>query len=397
MRFSFRIALRYLFSKSSLTVVNRINVFAVIVLIVSSSALLIVLSGFEGLKDFGMAFYDKFEPDYKIIPKNGKTLKIDDKLWEKIINVKGVVSSSRVIEEKVFFSFEEKNQAAYIRGVSPSYTKTNSIDSLVVIGDWIDFNSNSVVLGYGLSSNLGVGVYDYSSFLELSAPKEGPLKFREVPFRTIPAFVNGIFQISEDIDKKYAFCSIDFAKELLNYENDEFSFISIKVDSDYSQSEIYSSLKQNINNIFLIQSREEQNPALYKMINTENLAVYLIFTLVILIALFNLIGSLIMMTVDKSSQLNLLYALGGSPKSIQRIFLFLGLLISTIGSLGGVFIGSVLVVIQDLYPFVFVPGTTLAYPVSLITKNVVLVLVTVFVLGGLTSIWATRDVPNSIN
>ena len=291
MRFSFRIALRYLFSKSSQTVVNRINIFAVIVLIVSSSALLIVLSGFEGLKDFGMAFYDQFEPDYKIIPKNGKTLKIDDKLWDNIINVKGVVSSSRVIEEKVFFSFEEKNQAAYIRGVSPSYTKTSSIDSLVVIGEWIDFNSNSVVLGYGLSSNLGVGVYDYSSYLELSAPKKGPLKFGEVPFRTMPAFVNGIFQISEDIDKKYAFCSINFAKELLNYENDEFSFISIKIDSDYSQSEIYSNLQRHLNNNFLIQSRAEQNPALYKMINTENLAVYLIFTLVVLIALFNLIGS----------------------------------------------------------------------------------------------------------
>lgn len=397
MKFSFRIALRYLFSKSSQTVVNRINLFAITVLVVSSSALLIVLSGFEGLKDFGMAFYDQFEPDFKIIPKNGKTLKVDEKLWKDLLSTKGILSSSRVIEEKVFFGFEGKNQAAYIKGVSSSYTSTSPVDSLVVIGEWIDFDSNSVVLGYGLSSSLGVGVYDYSSYLELSAPKKGKLKFKGSPFVTMPAFVNGIFQISEDIDKKYAFCSIDFARKLLSFEDDEFSHISIKIDSNYSEKEIFSNLKQHFDGRFVIQSRAEQNPALYKMINTENLAVYLIFSLVILIALFNLVGSLIMMRVDKASQLKLLYALGETPKNIQKVFLFLGLLISIIGSVGGVLIGSVLIFIQDLYPFVFVPGTSLAYPVSLISKNIFIVLTTVFVLGTITSAWATRGIQNSLD
>jgi len=395
-RFSLRIALRYLFSKSSQTVVNRINMFAVIVLVVSSSALLIVLSGFEGLKDFGMTFYDQFEPDFKIIPEKGKTLKINEKKWKELLTTKGVLSSSRVVEEKVFFGFEGKNQGAYLRGVSPLYTSTSPIDSLVVIGEWIDFDSNSVVLGYGLSSSLGVGVYDYSSYLELSAPKKEKLRFREAPFKTMPAFVNGIFQISEDIDKKFAFCSIGFAKELLSFQDDEFSYISIKINSNYSEKEVLSSLKQHFNDGFVIQSRMEQNPALYKMIQTENLAVYLIFSLVILIALFNLIGSLIMMRVDKASQLKVLNALGESPKNIQRIFFFLGLLISIIGSFGGIVIGSMLLLVQDLHPFVFVPGTSLAYPVSLITKNILIVLTTVFVLGSATSAWATRGISGSL-
>ena len=396
MRFSFIVALRYLFSKSSQTVVNKINSFAIIVLIVSSSALLIVLSGFEGLKEFGMSFYDQFEPDFKILPEKGKTLKVDEKKWRELLNTEGVLSSSKVIEEKIFFGFEGKNQGAYIRGVSPIYNSTNPVDSLIVIGEWIDFNSNSVVLGYGLSSNLGVGVYDYSSYLELSAPKKGKLSFKEAPFKTMPAFVNGIFQISEDIDKKYAFCSIDFARELLSLQDDEFSYVSVRVNAGYSEETLLSSLKKSFNDGFVIQSRIEQNPALYKMIKTENLAIYLIFSLVIIIALFNLIGSLLMVRVDKAPQLKLLFVLGEKPKNIQRIFLFLGLLVTLLGSIGGVFLGVVLVCIQDLYPFVYVPGTSLAYPVSLILENIFIVLVTVFVLGSLTSFWATRGIKSSI-
>ena len=132
MNFSFRIALRYLFSKSSQTVVNIINIFAVIVLIVSSSALLIVLSGFDGLKEFGMSFYNQFEPDYKIIATKGKTLNIDKKLLDNINRIEGIKSSSVVVEEKVFFSFEEKSQAGYLRGVSPSYAKTVSYTHLTL-------------------------------------------------------------------------------------------------------------------------------------------------------------------------------------------------------------------------------------------------------------------------
>ncbi len=392
MKFSFRIALRYLFSKSSKTVVNRINLFALVVLIISSGSLLIVLSGFEGLKNFGMSFYNQFEPDYKVVPKIGKTLKLNEEKWNKLNNSKEIIFASRVIEEKMFLSFEGKNQAAYVKGVSPSYTKINPIDSLIVVGDWIDYDLKSVVLGYGLSSNLGVGIYDYSSFLELSVPKKGKLKFGENPFKTIPGYVNGLFQVNEEIDKKYAFCSIDYARDLLGYESDEFSYISIKANQNYSQNDIFSSLKLIIKDDFYLKSRLEQNPALFKMINTENLAVYLIFTLVILIALFNLIGSLIMMTVDKASQLNLIYAVGGSPKNIQNIFLLLGLLITFIGSFGGVFIGSLAMIVQHYFPFVFVPGTELAYPVSLTFKNILIVLLTVNILGGFTSAWATRNV-----
>ena len=396
MKFSIRIALRYLFSKNTRTVVNRVNLFAIVVLVVSSSSLFIVLSGFDGLKDFGMSFYNQFEPDYKIIPKKGKVFKVDDSLFQKIKNTKGVIHASLVVEDKVFFSFENKNQAGYIRGVDRSYNKINPIDSLIVIGDWINFESNSLVLGYKLSSNLGSGVYDYSSFMEVSAPKKKKLHILENPFKTKSTFVSGIFQISEEIDEKYAFSSLNFAKEILGLNEVEFSYIAVTADGGFSKKEIVSNLEDKFNRDVKVLSRIDQNPALYKMLNTENIAVYTIFSLVIIIALFNLIGSLIMMSFDKAKQLKLFYSLGESPKNVQKIFLFLGLIISIIGSIMGVFIGAMLVIAQDLYPFVFVPGTSLAYPVSLNLKNILIVSSTVFTLGSFASIWATRGIHKTL-
>ena len=396
MKFSIRIALRYLISRNSLTVVNRVNLFAIIVLIVSSSSLFIVLSGFDGLKDFGMTFYNQFEPDYKIIPKKGKVFRVDDSLFQKIKNTDGVIHASLVVEDKVFFSFENKNQAGYIRGVDHSYNKINTIDSLIVIGDWINFESNSIVLGYKLSSNLGSGVYDYSSFIEVSAPKKKKLNLLENPFKTKSTFVSGIFQISEEIDEKYAFSSLAFAKEILGLNEVEFSYIAVIADGEFLKEDLISNIQDKFNGNIKVLSRLEQNPALYKMLNTENIAVYTIFSLVIIIALFNLIGSLIMMSFDKAKQLKLFYSLGESPKNIQNIFLFLGLIISIIGSIMGVVIGTILIIAQDLYPFVFVPGTSLAYPVSLSLKNILIVSSTVFTLGSFASIWATRGIHKTL-
>tara|TARA_B100001094_G_scaffold125734_1_gene121833 strand:+ start:8284 stop:9477 length:1194 start_codon:yes stop_codon:yes gene_type:complete len=395
-KFSIRIALRYLISRNSLTVVNRVNLFAIVVLIVSSSSLFIVLSGFDGLKDFGMTFYNQFEPDYKIIPKKGKVFRVDDSLFQKIKNTDGVIHASLVVEDKVFFSFENKNQAGYIRGVDHSYNKINTIDSLIVIGDWINFESNSIVLGYKLSSNLGSGVYDYSSFIEVSAPKKKKLNLLENPFKTKSTFVSGIFQISEEIDEKYAFSSLAFAKEILGLNEVEFSYIALTADGEFLKEDLISNIQDKFNGNIKVLSRLEQNPALYKMLNTENIAVYTIFSLVIIIALFNLIGSLIMMSFDKAKQLKLFYSLGESPKNIQNIFLFLGLIISIIGSIMGVVIGTILIIAQDLYPFVFVPGTSLAYPVSLSLKNILIVSSTVFTLGSFASIWATRGIHKTL-
>ena len=144
-------------------------------------------------------------------------------------------------------------------------------------------------------------------------------------------------------------------------------------------------------------NRVQLNKALYKMLNTENVAVYLIFSLIIIIALFNVVGALIMMFLDKKPQLSILFAMGLTPKQIQRVFFYLGGLISWVGGGLGFLVGAVLVVLQQAFPFLYIPGTSLPYPVEFDLQNAGLVIITVFGLGAIASAWATRNIDKKID
>ncbi len=396
MNVSLRIALKYLFSKNKKSIINRINRFSIITLIISSASLLIVMSGFEGLKNFGMNLYEIFESDFTVIPEKGKKFSILDSQIKKIRASEGVLSISGVIEEKVFLSFKDKTHVAYLKGVSPSYIEVNPIDSLISNGNWIDHESNSIVLGKGLSQILGAGVNDYSSYLEVSVPKNKKLRFGETPMKSIFSSIGGIFQISKEFDDKFIFSSSEFARELLGLDQSSYSYLALKTQNDFSKKEIDLILNEIIPEKYIIKSRSDKNSAINRMVKIENLAVYLIFSLVIIISLFNLIGSLLMMFLDKSDELKTILSLGETPKNIQKIFLFIGLLISGLGSLSGIVIGSLILLLQNHFHFLYVPGTSIPYPVILTFKNILIVFFTVLILGSFTSVWATRGMKKPI-
>ena len=396
MNFSLRIAIKYLFSKNKKSIINRINRFSMITLLISSTSLLVVLSGFEGLKNFGMNLYEIFEPDFSIIPKKGKQFTILDSQIKKIHASQGVLSISGVIEEKVFLSFRNKTHVGYLKGISPSYVDINPIDSLISDGNWIEDDSNSIVLGKGLSQILGAGVNDYSSFLEISVPKNKKLRFGETPMKSMFSSIVGIFQISKEFDDKFIFSSSRFARELLGIDQNSYSYLALKTRNDFSKKEIALILNEIIPNKFIIKSRSDKNSAINKMIKIENLAVYLIFSLVIIISLFNLIGSLLMMFLDKSDELKTILSMGERPKNIQKIFLFIGLLISSLGSLSGIILGSIILLLQNHFHFLYVPGTSIPYPVILTFNNILIVFFTVLILGSFTSVWATRGMRKPI-
>jgi len=391
MNFPLRVAIRYLFSRNKNSVINKINKFSLITLIVSSTSLLIVMSGFEGLKNFGMNLYEAFEPSFSIIPKNGKRIIITDSEIEKINSIEAIDYTSGVIEEKVFLSFKNKNHVGYLKGITPSYLKINQIDSLITDGTWIDYNSNSVILGKGVSEILGAGVNDYSSFIEISVPKTKKTRFGETPFNSKYSTVAGIFSISKEFDDKYIFSSDVFARKLLDFNGNEYSYLAIKTRGSYSKENINLLLKDLISHDFILQSRADKNSAIYRMVEIENLAVYLIFSLVIIISLFNLIGSLLMMFLDKSEDLETILYLGGVSKNIQIIFFYIGLLICGLGSFVGIILGSIILITQKYLPFLYVPGTSIPYPITLTFKNIFIVLFTVLILGSLTSAWTSKE------
>ena len=154
--FSLKIALRYFFSKSSQTVINRINGFAFFMVVIATASLFVVLSAFGGLKDFGLSFSESFDPDYQIQPQQGKFFYVSDSVLTTLSTIKGVITAAPQIEEKVFLSYNEKNQVAYLKAVDQNYTSVVPIEDLITLGDWLSFDGADVVLGFGLAGNLGV-------------------------------------------------------------------------------------------------------------------------------------------------------------------------------------------------------------------------------------------------
>jgi lipoprotein-releasing system permease protein len=389
--YSLKIALRYFFSKSSQTVINRINGFAFFMVVVATASLFVVLSAFGGLKDFGLSFSEYFDPDYEIQPQQGKFFHVSDSTLSKLTTFRGIIAAAPQIEEKVFLSYNEKNQVAYLKAVDQNYTTVAPLEDLINLGDWLSFDGADVVLGFGLAGNLGVGVYDYTTFLNLTVPKKKKQSLlNQNPFNQVSSIVVGLYQINEELDKKFVFSRLELAQNLLELDPQQYSSLILKTEPSITQEELSEALVPLFDTPIKIISRAEQNAALYKMLNVEHLAIYFIFSLVMLIALFNVVGALIMMILDKQKQMKILLSIGATPQKIHSIFFLLGILICSIGGLIGLVIGSVLVLVQYHFPFIYVPGTSLSYPVLFQVENLLIVMATLMVLGLLSTAWATR-------
>tara|TARA_B100000963_G_scaffold294991_1_gene265795 strand:- start:11791 stop:12984 length:1194 start_codon:yes stop_codon:yes gene_type:complete len=393
----FKIAWRYFFSKSQQTVINRINSIALLVIIVATASLMIVLSAFSGLKEFGLSFSNAFDPDYKVLPRKGKVILLDSLSIKKLEKISCINALAPVLEEKVFLSFNEKSQVAFLKGINKHYLSVIPADSLVAIGEWLVPDSNSVVAGYGIGASMDLGVYDYSNFLNISVPKKSIKRnLNQNPFYSQQAVVVGLYQISQDIDKKYVFSSISFARKLFQYPKDAYSAIEIQIKPNTSHNFLSQELRKILGEKFVLKDRVAQNTALYKMLKTENIAVYLIFTLVLIIAMFNLVGALVMMILDKKPDMKILEAMGVTTNSLRKVFFILGLLISLIGGAIGIVFASLLIVIQQVRPLLFVPGTSLPYPVNFEFENFILVIMTLTILGVISSGWVSRGIKSNL-
>ena len=358
-------------------------------IISAACVLLIVLSGFAGLKDFGLTYTSSFDPDLKIIPNKGSYFMADKERLGLLEKIEGVVSASPVIEEKVVLSNELNSGAILLKGVYDDYYLGPSLDSLSLIGAFSPNKSNTIYLGADLASSLEVVMSDDFSLLATAAKKESRSLFSFSPFNTKLLDIEGIYQISSDIEKKFAFTSINTISSLIGVG--ENSYTSIEIQSDGNINKV--DLEKEINNLFAsdlsVLDKQDLNPALYKMLNTENLAVYLIFSLVALISMFNLVGSITIMMVEKKKDLRVIEILGGQKKDFNHIFFSLGVFTTVFGTILGIGIAWLLIAFQNFYSFVYVPGTSIPYPVSLTSSNVVIVFTTVVLMGVVTSAWSS--------
>ena len=360
-------------------------------------ALFVVLSVFGGLKVFSLSFTNEIDPDLKIVSTLGKSFYISAPQEKQIKEIEGIVSYSKIIEERVLFIFDEKQEVTYLKGVDPNFSKVNAVEKKLFNGQWLKKDTYQVVVGYGIAEKFSMGLLDFNNSLEVLVPKpgKGTIENPEEAFNKVVVIPVGIYAISEDLDSKYVFADLGLAQELLEYKPNQISGIEVKTKKDADENAIIRQLQTIFQNKITVKNRAQLNESLYKMLNTENLAVYLIFTLVIIIALFNLIGALIMMILDKKANLKTLLNLGTEIKDLRKIFLLQGTLLSVFGGIIGLVLGVAIVLLQQHFELVMITPT-LAYPVVFSLENVLIVLATIVTLGFIASLIASSRVSKKL-
>ncbi|WP_439127867.1 ABC transporter permease [Polaribacter sp.] len=394
--FPFYIAKRYLFSKTSNNAINIITIIASFGVIVGSLALFIILSGFSGLRTFSYNLLDVSDPDIKITSQKGKSFFITDAISEKLLNNTSIKETTKVIEERVFLEYKEKTEIAYIKGVEDNYTQISKLDAALYAGTWLqqDF-SNTAVIGRGISNKLSLGTLNYGEPLKIMIPKPGKgfINPRN-PFYKIEVQIVGIYSGTEDFEGKFVFTSLEQAKNLLRFKNNQVTAVELKLKDITKADQVAEQLSTDLGDTYKVQTKAQLNEVFYKVINTENFVSYLIFTLIIIIALFNVIGAIIMMIIDKKQNLKTLYSLGTTIKEIKKIFVFQGFLLTFIGMCVGLFLGIALVLLQQKFSlFMIVPN--LAYPVELRFTNFLIVFFTITLLGFIAAKIASSRISKS--
>lgn len=382
MVFSSFIAKRYLFSKSGTNAVNIITLISVISIIVGTIVFLVVLSAFSGLKQFNLSVISAIDPDLKVIPAQGKTIRLNKEQEESIKEIEGIAHYSKIIEERAYLEYDGKTHLGFLKGVDQNFLKVNRLDTTIFAGSWITQTEPEVVVGAGVSRRLSLALGDYGTLLKIMVPKPGKGQITDPSqaFRKSSAIASGIFQVGESIDNDHVFTHIDYAGKLLDYELDEISAIEIKLASIDKEETTIQQLQDLLGDAVIIKNRMSLNDMLYKMLNTENLALYFICTLVIIIVLFCFVGSIIMIIVDKRPHIKTLSDLGSSLKEIRKIFFTQGIYMLCLGVVTGLILGILIVLMQQYLGLVKITET-LAYPVHLTSKNVIIVLLTILVLG----------------
>jgi lipoprotein-releasing system permease protein len=369
-------------SKKGSTAVTFITWLAVGAMTVAVTAMFVIISVFSGLEDLNKELISNLHADLTIKSNSGKTLKDFENINTILKNNKEISHFSRVIEEKVYISYNGKGDIAYLRGVDSAYTKVNPIDKDIFYGAYPGFKySNEVLMENSLDNRLSIPVSSNSDYATLFMPKPGTgiINKEEDIYNKKDILVTGVFPGKDQLDN-YIIAPIELTEELLNLPKHSAYQIVIKLknpdNTNLVKQQLLSSLGKNVD----IKTKEEENAAFWKMINTEKLFIYLIFALVIFITTFNLAGAIIILQLDKKQQAKSLVSLGLPLSHLRQIYFYTGILIVVLGIISGLILGTALCFFQQYTEF-FKANETLPFPVKIVGKNYLIVAVTAALFG----------------
>ena len=393
MNFPFFIASRYLFAKKSHNVINVISAISVAGIMLASFALICTLSVFNGFHNLVESLFKDFDPEIKVVPTGRKFFNMDDERILKASSLDFIEMNTFTLEEQALISFKSKQEIVMIKGVEDSYHDLVNIENLLK-GNGIFMLKDEVynygIMGIGLMNRLNCGINPPYPFQLYVPKKEGQISISNpaTSFNHANIYSPGvIFRVEQEkYDDNYVIISLELAQQLTDREN-EASALEIKTKEGTSIRKAIRNLKSVLGPDFDVQDRIRQQQDVFKVFKLEKFISYLFLTFILLIACFNIIGSLIMLIVEKQQDAGLLESMGASKKTIERIFITNGVLISLIGAVSGLILGVIAVLLQQKYGFISLgsQGSFIvdAYPVNIQIKDIILVLVTVLVVSFL--------------
>jgi lipoprotein-releasing system permease protein len=386
-RLSVYIAKRYLFAKKSRNAINIISAVSVAGVAVGTMALIIVLSVFNGLEGMVSTIFNTFDPDLKITAAEGKVFIPDSASLIKLSEINGISAYSLTLEENALLRYGDRQFIATVKGVDDNFMKVTALDSSMWDGEFrlkTEKNYPRAVIGVGVANYLGIRVNFVSPLFINVLRRTGSANLNPEDAVTKKyIFPSGIFEIEQEFDSKYVFVPLDFAHELLEYTT-EISSIEIKTAGSENIDKVQNSVKTIFGRSFLVKNRLEQQEIFYRVMRSERLAIFIILTLILLIASFNIIGSLTMLIIEKERDIEILKSLGADNSLIRKIFIFEGWMISIIGALAGIVLGFIICWIQQHFGLIKLNSESLvmnAYPIIMKFKDFIIVPSMVLLIG----------------
>ena len=371
---------------------------------VGSAALIIILSVFNGFENVILTMFNTITPQLEITPKKGKTFNPNTTVFTDLKKNASIYSFTEVLQENALLKYNEKQAVGLVKGVSEDYLKNRKLDSIIQEGRFELKNGfgPTAVIGSGLQSFLAVNTVDPFTNLEIYSPRK-QLSANSInpadDFTIEPIRVSGVFEVQQDFDNGII-VPISFIRKVLE-EPENVSSIEINLKPGVDVPSFKSDLIEKIGGSFNVLNRAEQNSALYHILTTERWAVYIILTFILIIAIFNIVGSLTMLVIDKVQDIAILSSLGAGKRLIRNIFLFEGLMITMSGCIIGLFLGWLFCISQLYFGFVKMgEGASQllnAYPIGIKSKDFILVFVTVGIFSFLASALSARLSVKNIN
>lgn len=401
MRVEGKIAWRYLFSKKSHNAINIVSGVSAAGVMVATAALICVLSVMNGFSHVVEQMFSQFDPELRIEAREGKFFRLDDESLQAVRDLDAVRIFSPTIEETALVQYDDHQVAARLKGVSDQFQELTHIDSIIFDGFYSVYDGafERCVLGRGLASRIGINPH-FVGGMKVYAPKrKGRVNLMrpDQSLNQASTFIAGTFAVDQvQYDDRVMLVSLHFARELFDYSEDEATAVELALSDNANLKKVKKQIREILGPDFVVSDRYEQQADFFRISKIEKVLTLLLLAFILLIATFNIIGSLSMLMIDKQADSRTLSNLGATPEMLRRIFLYEGWLISALGAAAGLIIGLIICLIQEHFGLLKLGNgndyVLSAYPVEVQAPDILLVALIVLAIGYLSAYIPTRQI-----